>query len=346
VKERTMAKWLTILLVLLLSPSAFAQLPGDWDGDHVLTAVDYQHLELCWTGPVLDTSTVDPTCASVFDPEQDGHISLPDLLGFQRQFGPFTRCTPWPSHRAHGYADWNQPDANIYGVLTQIDTFDLPPLCDVPVSSEAFSIRWEAIIGPADGSEWSLEFGYGRGRNWQGLRTDEPDRDVPFVFREIRIPNDPEGVVKFFPTDEEPWRTQFDQQHLNLRPNATFWTDWFPLADRRVDFWINGGISGQPLQRDVGSILDGIPFEAGSRAEWSFETVNMEDSFGGGQLTIVSLRDIQFSPGAHEAWQPVAFLPSDILFDPASMRRYASWILRIYYLGADAFGVSDLRQLP
>ncbi len=53
--------------------------PGDWNGDGVLTLIDYANVPMCMQGPDVPPTTCDSLCLGVFDLNQDADVDLADV---------------------------------------------------------------------------------------------------------------------------------------------------------------------------------------------------------------------------------------------------------------------------
>lgn len=87
-KRRRMSGLVVAVACVLFGESAYAQLPGDLDGNGEVNLADLVEFVDCLNGP--DASNVDPVCdPGNFDPEitPDSDIDLRDFAGFQTRFG-------------------------------------------------------------------------------------------------------------------------------------------------------------------------------------------------------------------------------------------------------------------
>lgn len=352
-------KWANVLFAsvctMIAAPPARAQMPGDWNGDGLVSYADVNGLDGCLLGPLTAASSA---CAGALDLNGDGRVSLIDALQQGDQAQPTTtdNCSAWgeESWRGKGFFGYILPYVTtsggaIFGAATTLEprTFN-PFLCRQSVSGEtaytktgAFvDIRFESdedihpdgLTGLRRELFW-VQVGFARGRNWTVNHLDFYQGDQEVVnayyesfdaYRQFPLQGPfwfPPGVV---PTDRA--------ITFQVRRQTPFGTIFQMEA-----MWLNDfGQTDQAVQTTTVPSVTGA--NSANVAHWLVETDHTENHASASGIPV----DYQFC-----TWAPgnlFSFLPADLTGAPKIHPKDA-WVTVSEPSGfdGDSFQVIDIR---
>jgi hypothetical protein len=325
---------LSLVGLMLGTASAMAQVPGDWNADGQVTPADYLGLETCLIGPAVTTSGA---CASTFDPESTGFVSLRNAIEFS-WVGNGAPCLLWPTNRSHVLV--TQTFASVFGSLARITTSDVPTLCSGgPQDREKLSLRWTAVQGynTQNTDLWFIQVGYGRAFHLSGLPT--LNQEYTVVYAEIKSIGNP--ITDFVFREEPTWSPVFSA--IQLRPTAYFQIKWrpgTPTSTRSTAHFLINDSSVLNLDREIPA--SEVPTSPATEALWAAETARMADRMAGSPLQYCLFSDMTWEVGAPDALTETYLLPSDVQRIPAG----SGWFHGRAWLSPSSFAVWDFRNFP
>lgn len=321
------------MLVLILTTIAKAQVPGDWNGDGVISGADLPGLNACMLGPNVMAST---TCAGLYPGMSNIGVQLAIYLQAANARG--SSCLRWSSpsaavtfplqyglKRGKAMIQLEYPGSSLYGCQATIDTYHTPTLCLQPNGAfTAFSVRWVGIAGRTTVVPsfplWWIQGGIATRRRWANPTPPATTTILQNTYSELFDETISTNGISHWSVTFSPAPPLSAEYHVQLNNQG---------SPRRA-YWIEDGIVIRIVSNPTLPVSDGADL-----AHWAGETLNVADFMAGSRTNPCRFRDCAWELGV-----PGNVIPVELFGDEDFVTPF--YLYGLDFVGTTGFNIYDL----